>query len=334
MDNQMKESTNDEKIGVSVICNTYNHEKYIAKTLNSILEQRTEFVIEVLVHDDASTDKTADIIRDFQYRFPDIIKPVYQKKNQYSMGVDIIQRYQFPRVKGKYFAFCEGDDYWNDPYKLQKQYDELELHVDIDICAHASYVLNSSKKIRMNDIVPAAKNTIFSMSEVIRGGGGFVATNSLLMRASLLDEQPDFFKKCSLDYSIQMYGALKGGMLYLSDKMSTYRYMIAGSWSDRTEKDTVYKEKQLNIVMSLLRGVDEYTEHQYSQDISMVMSKERYNFLMETGSYRMARHEQKQYFKTVCSAKDKIYNYCMDYCPWFVILVQRISKKSFREYSK
>ena len=67
-------------------------------------------------------------------------------------------------------------------------------------------------------------------------------------------------------------------MLYLSDKMSTYRYMIAGSWSDRTEKDTVYKEKQLNIVMSLLRGVDEYTEHQYSQDISMVMSKERYNF--------------------------------------------------------
>ena len=100
----MKESTNDEKIGVSVICNTYNHEKYIAKTLNSILEQRTEFVIEVLVHDDASTDKTADIIRDFQYRFPDIIKPVYQKKNQYSMGVDIIQRYQFPRVKGKYFV--------------------------------------------------------------------------------------------------------------------------------------------------------------------------------------------------------------------------------------
>ena len=70
----MKESTNDEKIGVSVICNTYNHEKYIAKTLNSILEQRTEFVIEVLVHDDASTDKTADIIRDFQYRFPDIIQ--------------------------------------------------------------------------------------------------------------------------------------------------------------------------------------------------------------------------------------------------------------------
>ena len=86
--------------------------------------------------------------------------------------------------------------------------------------------------------------------------------------------------------------------------------------------------------MSLLRGVDEYTEHQYSQDISMVMSKERYNFLMETGSYRMARHEQKQYFKTVCSAKDKKNNYCLNNCPWFVILVQRISKKSFREYGK
>jgi len=90
--------------------------------------QKTNFPVEILIHDDASTDGTADIIREYEAQYPDIIKPIYQTENQYSKGIKISQVYQFPRAKGKYIALCEGDDYWIDPYKLQKQVDFLEAN--------------------------------------------------------------------------------------------------------------------------------------------------------------------------------------------------------------
>jgi glycosyltransferase involved in cell wall biosynthesis len=96
--------------------------------------QKTNFPIEVLVHYDASTDGTADIIREYEQKYPDIIKPVYQSENQYSKGVSISQIYNFPRARGKYIAFCEGDDYWIDPYKLQKQVDFLEENPKYGMC--------------------------------------------------------------------------------------------------------------------------------------------------------------------------------------------------------
>ena len=111
-----------DKVMVSVICNTYNHEKYIKSALDGFVMQKTNFEYEVLIHDDASTDSTADIIREYEKKYPDIIKPIYQSENQYSKKVPISKTYQYSRAKGKYIAICEGDDYWTDPFKLQKQF--------------------------------------------------------------------------------------------------------------------------------------------------------------------------------------------------------------------
>ena len=102
---------------VSVICLAYNHEKYIRKTLEGFVAQKTNFSVEYIVHDDASTDSTASIIQEFEEKYPDLIKPIYQKENQYSKGVAITRNLQM-QVQGKYIAFCEGDDYWIDEYKL------------------------------------------------------------------------------------------------------------------------------------------------------------------------------------------------------------------------
>ena len=119
----------EPKVMVSIICNVYNHEKYVREALESFVMQKTDFAYEVLVHDDASTDHSADIIREYEKQYPDIMKPIYQTVNQYSK-CSITRTYQVPRAKGKYIAFCEGDDFWNDPYKLQKQFDEMEKHPD------------------------------------------------------------------------------------------------------------------------------------------------------------------------------------------------------------
>jgi glycosyltransferase involved in cell wall biosynthesis len=104
--------------------------------MDGFMMQKTAFPYEALIHEDASTDKTADIIREYEAQYPDIIKPIYQAENQYSKGIRISVTYQFPRAKGKYIALCEGDDYWTDPDKLQKQIDFLEAHPDYNLCSH------------------------------------------------------------------------------------------------------------------------------------------------------------------------------------------------------
>ena len=107
----------DKDIMVSIVCNTYNHEAYIEKALKGFVEQKTQYKFEVLLHDDASTDNTVKIIQKYEKLYPDLIKPIYQKYNQYSVDPNRIVEIQWPRITGKYVAFCEGDDYWIDCYK-------------------------------------------------------------------------------------------------------------------------------------------------------------------------------------------------------------------------
>ena len=125
----MSISENQENNPLVSICTlVYNQEKFLKQYLEGIFLQKTTFSFEILIHDDASTDNSENIIREYQALYPDIIKPIIQTENQYSKGVDINLTYNFPRVKGKYIAICEGDDYWTDPLKLQKQVDFLEAH--------------------------------------------------------------------------------------------------------------------------------------------------------------------------------------------------------------
>ena len=123
-----------EQIMVSILCNVYNHGKYLRDALEGFVMQQTTFPFEVLVHDDASPDNSAEIIREYEEKYPEIIKPIYQTENQYSKGVRINEVFHLPRIKGKYVAACEGDDYWTDPLKLQKQYDFMEANPDYSMC--------------------------------------------------------------------------------------------------------------------------------------------------------------------------------------------------------
>jgi glycosyltransferase involved in cell wall biosynthesis len=122
---------NETKPLVSIICITFNHEGFISQTLEGFLIQETKFPFEIIVHDDASTDNTPNIINEFAAKYPLIIRTILQKENQYSKKeVNIWSDFTFPETKGKYIALCEGDDYWIDPLKLQKQVDFLEKNED------------------------------------------------------------------------------------------------------------------------------------------------------------------------------------------------------------
>lgn len=136
----------ETEIKVSIIVNTYNHEKFIADTLNGIVIQKVNFPFEVLIHDDASNDNTVEIIKDYISKYSHIdFKPIFQTVNQYSQNIKIGRTFQYPRTKGKYIAICEGDDYWTDPLKLQKQVDFLEGNPEYVLCFHNCILLRDDK---------------------------------------------------------------------------------------------------------------------------------------------------------------------------------------------
>lgn len=119
-----------QKPVVSILCDTFNHEGFIKETLEGFLKQETTFPFEIIVHDDASKDATPAIVKEYAERYPLIIKTVLQKENQYSQKINFWSDVTFPMAQGKYIALCEGDDYWIDELKLQKQVDFLENNPD------------------------------------------------------------------------------------------------------------------------------------------------------------------------------------------------------------
>lgn len=131
---------------VTIRCLVYNHEPYLRQCLDGFVMQKTNFPFEAIVHDDASTDRSAEIIREYAEKYPDIIKPIFETVNQYSKHDGSIQRIMNEHTRGKYVAMCEGDDYWIDPYKLQKQVDYLESHPECVYSCHRYYVYNEYTK--------------------------------------------------------------------------------------------------------------------------------------------------------------------------------------------
>jgi len=142
---------------VSILCITYNHEQFIGKCLESLVSQECDFDFEILIHDDASTDGTQAIIIEFQHKYPEIVKPILQTENQWSIrpsGINL--RFNYPRAKGKYIALCEGDDYWIENDKLQKQVAFLENNPDF------SMVCSAFNLIKEEEIIPIVKEGIVS----------------------------------------------------------------------------------------------------------------------------------------------------------------------------
>lgn len=137
-----KDLKQEKTILVSIRCSVYNHEPYLRQCLDGFVMQKTNFAFEAIVHDDASTDKSADIIREYAAKYPNIIKPIYETENQYSKHDGSKRRIMNAAINesAKYIAFCEGDDYWTDPLKLQRQFDFMEANPEYSMCFHNAMI--------------------------------------------------------------------------------------------------------------------------------------------------------------------------------------------------
>jgi glycosyltransferase involved in cell wall biosynthesis len=232
----------------SIVCTTYNQEKHIGDALHGFLSQKTSFPFEIIIHDDASTDDTANIVRAFAARYPAIIKPILQVENQYSKGGFKPAPFAARSSQGLYIALCEGDDYWIDENKLQCQVDALELNADVDFSFHAAYVLTHGSEAKLLSWA-YGENGRLSLDTLLNARiGSFAPTASYVFRRRVFDDLPPWFIPDAPvgDFFLERYGALRGGALYFKKPMSVYRSMSPGSWTVNIKKNSVANRRYLD----------------------------------------------------------------------------------------
>lgn len=266
----------NKNIKVSVYCTAFNHEKYIRDTLEGFVTQKTTFNFEVFVHDDASTDSTKLIIQEYAEKYPQIIYPIYQEENQYSKGIGIVKTHIFPKMRGEYVAICEGDDYWCDKYKLQKQVDFLDNNLEYSACVHNTRVLDLGKN-RTRRLNQSEKEYDLDIKHVLLDGGVDYHTSSLVYRiehAKVIysDNSPEFYTKPKKveDYPLAIYLTLNGKVRYIPDEMSVYRLGTPGSWTKSIEDLKKYREMHFSII-EMLKSVDEYSNCRYHSLIERII---------------------------------------------------------------
>lgn len=214
-----------QEIMVTIRCITYNHESYIRQCLEGFVMQKTNFRFEAIVHDDASTDGTANIIREFAEKYPDIIKPIYETENQYSKRDGSLSRIMDAHTHGRYVAMCEGDDYWTDPYKLQKQVDFLEANPEYGLVYGKARVYDQEKKCFEKK---TTGHCCCKVEDLMVASG--IPTLTVLFRRELrmmYIEEIGFHKEWKMgDYPMWLFFAIKTKIYFLDEVVAVYRKLL------------------------------------------------------------------------------------------------------------
>lgn len=287
----MEESKNvEQEIQVSVICNVYNHEQYVRDALEGFVNQKTNFSFEVLVHDDASTDKSAAIIREYEQRYPQLIRPIYQHENQYSRGGGITRRFQLPRVRGRYIAMCEGDDYWTDPLKLQKQYDFMQSHPDYALCACSTAWLDMQSGKFLNRCRIAQDRDVTVEDLILQKMDCTFQYATVFIRTEVFRDRPSWMGRFRVgDVPLALHAATCGKVRMLADVMAVYRSRSAGSWSSRVQSNATYKTAMLQSMIDGLQAFNEATEYRYDGVIAHRIRQQRYHIARTNRDFKAMR---------------------------------------------
>lgn len=320
------------EITVSVITTAYNHEKYIRQTIESIVSQETDFAFELLINDDCSQDATADIIKEFEDRYPDIVHPIYQKENQYSKGVNVPAMLA-ERARGEYIAFCEGDDYWCDNTKLQRQVDKLRDCREYAACVHQTIELNcltgAKRSMSLKDC-----DCVIGFEDVIQGGNKAFQMSSLLLRKELVLD-PELWEFLSIsrvgDYPLSIYLAIHGGIYYIDRAMSVYRAFSSGdSWTMYIKQHPEAAVRHNQEMIKLLEFTDSKTGHKYASIINERIKAHRYDMLKNQNSREIFANKEYAKLFGAESGYMKCLLIAKAYCPralWSVLKQLKNGKK-------
>lgn len=259
---------------VSVCVPAYNHEKYIGEMLDGALMQKTNFSFEIVIGDDASTDRTQDIIRSYMDRYPGKIRAFLHAENQgpfepreFAGRNNVLGLLK--ACRGEYVAMCEGDDYWTDPLKLQKQVDFLDAHPDYAICHHNVEVIyeDGSPSHLFNAADQKATSTIVDILE----DKWFFATASWMYRNHFLtNDFADWHAEAAAgDWALMIQLAAQGKIGYLPDTMGIYRKHHGGLSNVHANTNQKFWQNR----KEMFQNVNKWTDYHYNNTIEKTVSK-------------------------------------------------------------
>ncbi len=294
---------------VSVCCTVYNHEKYLRECLDGFVMQKCNFKFEVVVHDDVSTDSSVDIINEYKNKYPELFRTILQTENQYSQGIDIWLSIVFPACRGKYIAICEGDDYWTDPYKLQKQYDALENFSECGICVHRVNAITEKGEL-LNRYYPDIK-----LSRGVISGDKLVEiacmaryelqTTSYFFRNEIVKKYinpiPEFTSVAvSSDTPLLLFFGQCSNAFYIDETMSHYRKASLSSL-ERSKNFANNYEKTIehyNHQIEMMKKFDDYTNGKYHKLCNSKIDAYRFSTAWYFNDYeRMAKLKYHKFMK-------------------------------------
>jgi len=292
---------------VTVILPTHNHAPFIAQAIESVLMQQTEYSFDILLHDDASTDGTADICREYAAKYPDKITLIAQTVNQYTIDRRIQSHILIPKVKAKYTAILDGDDYWIREDRLQRQVQYLEDHPDCTITVGAADMVDVKGNV-VGRSAPYAVDRAIDPDDMIRAGGGFVASDTIVMPTQVLREMPKFADHTEVeDIPFQLLGALVGYGWYFSDTFVAYRQAVPGSWSTRQYASAMETRIKTSLdLIALNEGYDAFSGGKYHDAFLQAIRYQEFLILTYQHKLKEAKQPPYRFFYDRLSWKRKI----------------------------
>ena len=259
---------------ISVLCATFNQDEYIEDAIKSFLMQDSQLCVEIIVHDDASTDGTVDRVRELQKRYPTKITAIIEEENVTQQGYKVFRDFLLPLSRGRYVALCEGDDFWIDANKLEAQFTAMELHPECGLCVCGVRGVKADGMIPTGAVFPSSHfdtgllDSKTLIQEIISNGRYLFQTSSYFMRrSSLLDNE----KLCRKAHDMFQYGdegiirffLAESKILYIDRIMSCYRQNAKNSWTSRLSGKHAI-DRQCNRLISVNTLFNEYTSETYA----------------------------------------------------------------------
>ena len=250
---------------ITVVVMTYNHSKYIAKALDSILSQKIDTDFDILIHDDCSDDGTEKIIFDYQKKYPSCIKVIRQQSRRFLIdGFNLmIFKYVVPHINSQYVAYCDGDDYWCDDLKLKKQFDFMEQNSDYSMCFHNAYQLRPNGDMSSKWFIKNEGD--LTMADLINDQPGIsIATSSIFIKSESFVKFSNWRKEYPVE-DVPMYitAAMDGRIYRFKDIMCVYRQFSDGSWSSQNKDDKSRIIKHLTNSNTAISLFDKETNYKY-----------------------------------------------------------------------
>ena len=309
---------------VSVCMITHNHEAFIMQAIESVLMQKTDFLIELVIGEDFSADQTRQICLEYQQKYPEVIRVLPRDKNLGMIAnfVDTLKN-----CKAKYIALCEGDDYWTDPLKVQKQVDFLEANSDYVICFHDVGMLRADNTFQPHLLFgkQAEISTFENLAET-----NFIPTVSCVFRNNLFKEFPAWFIDMPLgDWILHLINAQFGKIKYLNEVMAVYRLHNNGIWSGQAE------EKRLLSWIRTVKKCRDYFHPRGKSDFSkgLANSYARLCFIsIEEQNYKKFRQYYKEGFQVIQYYKTRLLvaltlRYGLSWFPSLISIYQNTARK-------